>query len=199
MSASHPFPTTTAPLTLGARAAGALLTATALLGVHTPAAHAHDIDLAIGAKKLSISTRKAPGRQKFRFATSKQVAVGIAQPRSRAGDVFELADLIEKPEVADAPSNLAVAARYVFSPKIFDYLARTPPGKGNEIQLTDAIRMLMSDGHNVLGVRLPNGQRRFDIGNFQSYFEAFAEFALADEQYGPALRRFAERLFKDKT
>ena len=127
------------------------------------------------------------------------VQYGIAQPRSGAGDVFELADLIEKPEVADAPSNLAVAARYVFSPKIFDYLARTPPGKGNEIQLTDAIRMLMSDGHKVLGVRLPNGQRRFDIGNFQSYFEAFAEFALADEQYGPALRRFAEKLFRDKT
>jgi len=127
------------------------------------------------------------------------VQYGIARPRDGFGEVFELEDLIEKPEVADAPSNLAVAARYVFSPRIFDYLSRTPPGKGNEIQLTDAIRMLIGDGHKVLGVRLPGGQRRFDIGNFESYFEAFAEFALADPQYGPALRRFVEGLLGEKT
>jgi UTP--glucose-1-phosphate uridylyltransferase len=103
-------------------------------------------------------------------------------------DVFELADLIEKPAAAEAPSNLAVAARYVFSPSIFDFLAKTRPGKGNEIQLTDAIRMLLRDGGRVLGVRLPAGERRFDIGNFESYFAAFAEFALADPHCGRALR-----------
>jgi len=124
------------------------------------------------------------------------VQYGIAQPRGDVGEVFELADLVEKPDVADAPSNLAVAARYVFSPKIFDYLRRTPPGKGNEIQLTDAIRLLIREGHKVLGVRLPAFQRRFDIGNFESYFEAFAEFALADPQYGPALRRVVEKLLQ---
>jgi len=122
------------------------------------------------------------------------VQYGIAKPRGAIKEVFELDDLIEKPEVADAPSNLAVAARYVFSPKIFEYLKKTPPGKGDEIQLTDAIRMLISDGHKVLGTGLAAGERRFDIGNFESYFEAFAEFALADEQYGPTLRAFAEKL-----
>jgi UTP--glucose-1-phosphate uridylyltransferase len=127
------------------------------------------------------------------------VQYGIAQPRGSLGDVFELSDLVEKPDVADAPSNLAVAARYVFSPAIFDYLARTPPGKGNEIQLTDAIRMLIRDGKKVLGVRLPADQRRFDIGNFESYFEAFTEFALADPDYGPALRRFVAKLLKEES
>jgi UTP--glucose-1-phosphate uridylyltransferase len=122
------------------------------------------------------------------------VHYGIAKPRDGITDVFELDDLIEKPGVAEAPSNLAVAARYVFSPAIFDYLARTPPGKGDEIQLTDAIRMLIHDGRRVLGVRLPAGERRFDIGNFESYFLAFAEFALADPQYGPALRAGIARL-----
>lgn len=122
------------------------------------------------------------------------VHYGIAKPRSGTNAVFELDDLVEKPDVADAPSNLAVAARYVFSPRIFDYLKKTPPGKGDEIQLTDAIRMLISDGHKVLGIGLAGGERRFDIGNFESYFEAFAEFALADEQYGPALRAFAKKL-----
>ena len=124
------------------------------------------------------------------------VNYGIARPRNGAGDVFELADLVEKPEVGEAPSNLAVAARYVFSPIVFDYLHRTPPGKGNEIQLTDAIRMLIRDGHKVLGVRLPSAERRFDIGNFESYFQAFVEFALADPLYGPGLKAQTEKLLR---
>ena len=116
------------------------------------------------------------------------VQYGIAKPAGSVDDVFELADLIEKPSVEEAPSNLAVAARYVFSPAIFDYLEDTPPGKGGEIQLTDAIRTLIRDGRKVLGVRLTGDEQRFDIGNFESYFLAFAEFAMADSQYGEALR-----------
>ena len=122
------------------------------------------------------------------------VNYGIARPRDGIGEVFELEDLIEKPEVAEAPSTLAVAARYVLSPAIFDCLEKTPPGKGDEIQLTDAIRILIRQGGKVWGVRLPPDQQRFDIGNFESYFEAFAEFALADPQYGPALREQMARL-----
>lgn len=121
-------------------------------------------------------------------AAEDVVNYGIARPRGKRNMIFELDDLVEKPAVAEAPSNLAVAARYVFSPLIFEYLERTLPGKGEEIQLTDAIRSLIHDGRRVLGVRLPPGEKRFDIGNFESYFQAFAEFALADPQYGPALR-----------
>lgn len=124
------------------------------------------------------------------------VYYGIAHPRDGKTEVFELANLIEKPEVSEAPSNLAVAARYVFSPVIFDYLEQTPPGKGDEIQLTDAVRMLIDDGRRVLGMRLPRGENRFDIGNFESYFQAFAEFALADPQHGPALRRRVAELLE---
>src|SRR5438270_4355889 len=67
------------------------------------------------------------------------VNYGIAKPRGAAGPIFDLEDIVEKPAVADAPSNLAVAARYVFKPVIFELLAKTRPGKGGEIQLTDAI------------------------------------------------------------
>jgi UTP--glucose-1-phosphate uridylyltransferase len=124
------------------------------------------------------------------------VHYGIAAPHGDATEVFELDDLIEKPAVDEAPSNLAVAARYVFSPKIFDCLARTRPGKGGEIQLTDAIRLLIDEGRKVLGVRLPRDQQRFDIGNFESYFEAFAAFALADPDYGAALRKAVTHLLE---
>ena len=122
------------------------------------------------------------------------VHYGIAKPRNPALPVFELADIVEKPSVAEAPSTLAVAARYVFAPRIFDLLERTPPGKGGEIQLTDAIRMLIQQGAKVLGIRLSQNERRFDIGNFESYFRAFVEFALHDPRYGTQLREYVRQL-----
>ncbi len=119
---------------------------------------------------------------------------GIAKPKGSVSGPFELEDIIEKPSVDEAPSNFAVAARYVFRPGIFELLRNTPPGKGGEIQLTDAIRTLVKQGGRVLGVPLAEGERRFDIGNFSSYFQAFVEFALADPKYGPELREVVTNL-----
>lgn len=120
---------------------------------------------------------------------------GVAKPRTNAGgDVFEIADVIEKPSRQEAPSNLAIAARYVFAPGIFDAIRHTKPGKGGEIQLTDAIRLVIQDGGRVYGVTLPDAERRYDIGNFDTYFRAFVEFALADEKHGSALRHYLEQL-----
>jgi UTP--glucose-1-phosphate uridylyltransferase len=117
---------------------------------------------------------------------------GIVRPSSD-GDVFTIADLVEKPTTEQAPSNLAIAGRYVFAPAIFDKIrAVEPDGKG-EIQLTDAIRMLCSEAP-VIGVKLAPGERRYDIGNFASYYETFLEFALADPEHGPELGRRLERL-----
>jgi UTP--glucose-1-phosphate uridylyltransferase len=132
------------------------------------------------------------------------VRYGIARPVSgeseaEVGEAFELADLVEKPSVEEAPSRLAVAARYVLSPRIFDALSRTEPGKGGEIQLTDAIRSVLADGGRGIGIRLRPDERRFDIGNFGSYFRAFTEFALADPRYGPGLRDELRRLLDGGT
>jgi UTP--glucose-1-phosphate uridylyltransferase len=113
---------------------------------------------------------------------------GIARPKTD-GDLFEILDLVEKPAPREAPSNLAIAARYVLSPAVFDELARTRRGKGGEIQLTDAIRAVIHGGGKAYGVRLRPGERRYDIGNFEAYFDAFVAFALADPKYGAALRR----------
>jgi len=113
---------------------------------------------------------------------------GIAKPKTD-DELFEIVDLVEKPSPADSPSNLAIAARYVLSPAIFRELAQTRRGKGGEIQLTDAIRAVIRNGGRAYGVRLRPGERRYDIGNFEAYFEAFVAFALADPKFGPALRR----------
>ena len=118
---------------------------------------------------------------------------GVAKPKTD-GEVFEIEDLIEKPSQREAPSDLAIAARYVFAPEIFNAIRRTPPGKGGEFQITDAIRLLIKDGGKVYGVCLRSDERRYDIGNFQAYFRAFVEFALEDTKYGPALRKHLEAL-----
>jgi len=114
---------------------------------------------------------------------------GIAAPAGD-GDVFVVEDLIEKPAPGTAPSNLAVCARYVLPPEIFDAISETPPGKNGEIQLTDAIRLLMTRGRKVIGVKLTSGERRYDIGNYASYFRTFVDFALADEELGPNLAHY---------
>jgi UTP--glucose-1-phosphate uridylyltransferase len=121
---------------------------------------------------------------------------GVAEPKGD-GEVFEVEDLIEKPSVREAPSNLAIAARYVFAPAILEAIAQTKPGKGGEIQLTDAIRLVLKDGGKVYGLRLRANERRFDIGNFDSYFRAFVEFALADEKHGKPLRAHIKTLLSE--
>ena len=120
---------------------------------------------------------------------------GIVQPKAGAdlAEAFELEDLVEKPHTGSAPSNLAIAARYVFSPAIFEAIHRTAPDRNGELQLTDAIRLLLQLGHRVCAVRLREGERRYDIGNFESYFKAFIDFALADEKYGYMVRQYLKR------
>lgn len=115
---------------------------------------------------------------------------GIAKPKDGFEDIFWIEDLIEKPSIDEAPSNLAVAARYIFSPQIFDFIAQTPPGKGGEIQITDSIRLMLRAGYPILGVKLAEGERRYDIGNFKSYYEAFFDFSLSDPELGEMFRRY---------
>jgi UTP--glucose-1-phosphate uridylyltransferase len=122
---------------------------------------------------------------------------GIVQPERDGGDAFRIVDLIEKPRPEDAPSNLAIAGRYVFSPLIFDMIRRIKPDKRGEIQITDAIRLLCEEGKRVLAVKLAADEKRYDIGNFPSYFETFVEFALADPIYGKEFRKTLRRLLGD--
>ncbi len=121
---------------------------------------------------------------------------GIVKPAGGDGECLRVLDLVEKPRPEDAPSNLAIAGRYVFSPLIFDMIRRVRPDSRGEIQLTDAIRGLCEEGKPVLAVKLPPGEKRYDIGNFPSYFETFVEFALADPVYGAGFRRTLERLLE---
>jgi len=122
------------------------------------------------------------------------VHYGVIEAADSEGEVFRVANLVEKPPPGRAPSNLAIAGRYIFSPLIFDMIRRVRPDSRGEIQLTDAIQLMCEEGRRVLALKLPPAEKRYDIGNFASYFATFVEFALADPDYGPGLRETLARL-----
>ncbi len=125
---------------------------------------------------------------------------GIVKVEEVEGGWLQVLDLVEKPKPGAAPSNLAIAGRYVFSPMVFDMIRRVKPDARGEIQLTDAIAQMCEEGRRVLALKLAANERRYDIGNFPSYFETFVEFALADPVYGPELRKkFAYLLEKSRS
>jgi UTP--glucose-1-phosphate uridylyltransferase len=120
---------------------------------------------------------------------------GCAAVTQLEDNIVRVEDVVEKPAQEEAPSNLAIMGRYVFGPEIFDVLAETKPGRGGEIQLTDAIKTL-GEHEPVYGWTFRDG--RFDVGNKLDYLEATVELALEREDIGPAFRRFlVERLGRD--
>jgi UTP--glucose-1-phosphate uridylyltransferase len=124
------------------------------------------------------------------------VNYGIVKIEESAGECLRVVDLVEKPKPGQAPSNLAIAGRYVFSPAVFDKIRNVQPDARGEIQLTDAMAQMSRDGARMFAVKLPANERRYDIGNFPSYFETFVEFALADPLYGTELREKLEYLLE---
>lgn len=110
-------------------------------------------------------------------------------------DVVTITGLVEKPSAADAPSNLAVIGRYVLKPEIFDVLEETAPGKGGEIQLTDALEALAEDesiGGPVLGVVFRG--RRYDTGDRLDYIKSNVQLALDRPDLGPDLAQWIKEL-----
>lgn len=97
--------------------------------------------------------------------------------------LVKLAGMVEKPSPAEAPSDLAIMGRYLFTPEIFDLIARVAPGQGGEIQLTDAMAALTA-GTGMFGWVFEEG--RFDIGTKPDFLRASVEFALARSDVGPA-------------
>jgi UTP--glucose-1-phosphate uridylyltransferase len=115
---------------------------------------------------------------------------GIAKPKGRPGAMFEVETLVEKPLPQEAPSRLAIAARYIFDPVIFEALKRTPSGRKGELEITDAMNTLIKMGRKVIGVRLRSDEKRYDVGGFETYFKAFLDFALDDPEYGYMIRQY---------
>ena len=114
-------------------------------------------------------------------------------PDAANPNVLKVLGMVEKPKAEDAPSLYAAAGRYILDRAIFDALRRVQRGVGGEIQITDAIALLIDEGHPV-HVVVHRGSRH-DLGNPGGYLKAAVDFALKRDDYGPELRRWlVERL-----
>jgi UTP--glucose-1-phosphate uridylyltransferase len=116
---------------------------------------------------------------------------GIIAPKQIEERVYQTLDLVEKPRVEDAPSNLGIVGRYILTPEIFDCIERTKPGKGGEIQITDALRLLLQSqaiyGYEFEGIR-------YDTGNKLGFLKATVEMALKRPDLGSDFRRYLKSL-----
>jgi len=118
---------------------------------------------------------------------------GIIKGKEVEGDIHLVEDLVEKPLPEEAPSNLGISGRYILTPAIFDAIERTSPGKGNEIQLTDALRLV----REKIYAYVYRG-RRYDIGNKLDWLKSNIELSLADERFNNELENFLQSLMGDK-
>ena len=118
--------------------------------------------------------------------SKKEISMyGCIEPESFEEDLVRILSIVEKPSPEEAPSNLAVIGRYVLTPEIFDALRRTTPGRGGEIQLTDAINLLAQE-QAVYAYRFEG--RRFDVGNPFDYLKATVELGAERDDLGPEFR-----------
>lgn len=110
-------------------------------------------------------------------------------------NLLKVKDMIEKPSMEEAPSRFAALGRYVITPDVFEVLEQTKPGKGGEIQLTDALRVMARNGsvyaYNFTG-------KRYDTGNKLGYLKATVEFALRRPDLGPQFREYLKKLLADE-
>jgi UTP--glucose-1-phosphate uridylyltransferase len=120
---------------------------------------------------------------------------GCAKPEEVEEHLVRILDIVEKPGADKAPSNLAVTGRYIFTPEIFDAIERVEPGTGDEIQLTDAMALLLQE-QTIYGYVFEHG--RYDVGDKFDYLRATVELAIDRPDLGPRFRDFLADLVQRK-
>ncbi|MBK6750977.1 MAG: UTP--glucose-1-phosphate uridylyltransferase GalU [Pyrinomonadaceae bacterium] len=130
-----------------------------------------------------IATMQVEGESISRF--------GVIDAEEIEPNVYRIRDMVEKPSFADAPSDLAIIGRYIFTPDIFEAIERTPPGAGGEIQITDAMRLLLCE-RPFYAVKLDG--RRHDAGDKLGFLIATVEYALKRTDLGAEFRNYLKTL-----
>ncbi|MFC2126354.1 UTP--glucose-1-phosphate uridylyltransferase GalU [Bacteroidota bacterium] len=114
---------------------------------------------------------------------------GIIGGKKMSDNIMRVSEFIEKPSIEDAPSNLAIAGRYILTSEIYKALENTPRGKNNEVQLTDALRLL-SNREDVFAAIIEG--KRYDIGNKLDYLKTIVEYGLKRKEFSDPFRKFLE-------
>ena len=129
------------------------------------------------------------------FPRSDISAYGCVRPEQVEENLVRLLDIVEKPKPDDAPSNLAVMGRYVFTPEIFEALDQVGPGAGGEIQLTDAMAILLEQ-QTIYGYLFD--EDRYDVGDKLDYLRATVELAIRRDDLGPGFKAVLADLVQRK-
>lgn len=131
-----------------------------------------------------IATMQVEGEAISRF--------GVIDAEEVAPNVFKIKDMVEKPKFEDAPSDLAIIGRYILTPDIFDAIERTEKGAGGEIQITDAMQLMLKEGKPFYAVKLDGN--RHDAGDKLGFLIATVEFALKRDDLGKDFREYLKSL-----
>ena len=115
-----------------------------------------------------VMVEKKPREELFRY--------GVVKPNLETFPVFRAEAIVEKPDPANAPSDFAIAGRYVFDPSVFDYIERTAPGAGGERQITDTIGLMLQDKRDIWCLPIDRNESMIDIGTVEAYEEAKRRF-----------------------
>ncbi len=142
------------------------------------------IDAAISKQASVISVEEVPDNRVSQY--------GIVDIGTATSEINSILSIVEKPSLADAPSNLGVIGRYVLSPKIFELLENTQSDKGGEIQLTDALAQLLNKPNNLYAATL-NG-KRYDCGHKLGYLQASIDSALEDKEISDQVKEFIKNI-----
>ena len=138
------------------------------------------VDAAEANSCSAIAIREFPGEEICKYSSVKL-------EEKLSDRVYRIGDMNEKPTMDERLSNYAIMGRYVLTPAIFDILEQTPPGRNNEIQLTDGMRQLC---HVEPMCAVDFEGKRYDTGNLKGYLESIIDFALKNEEDGDWLRQF---------
>lgn len=114
-------------------------------------------------------------------------------------DCFRIEGIGEKRKPDRTPRLATLSGRFIFGPQVFDEIYRLATTPNCGIDITSAIRGLISSGHPVRGVKMRPDETRYDIGNHESYFKAFVDFALADPDFGKAIGDYLATYFSEPT
>lgn len=151
-------------------------------------AMAQIIQIALQEKCSVVAVQEVPLEDVSRYGI-----IGVRKQFSP--NLFQVKELVEKPRMSEAPSNLAIVGRYVLSPKIFDALDQQQLGIGGEIQLTDAIQELLISGEKVFALKIQG--ERYDTGNPLGWLKANLDYALRHPRYAEAVMEYLKTLDKE--
>jgi UTP--glucose-1-phosphate uridylyltransferase len=138
-------------------------------------------------KQIIVGVEAVPKEKVSRY--------GIIDGKKINDSIYQISEMVEKPSIEEAPSNLAFAGRYILTPEIFKAIEETKPGKNNEIQLTDAMKKFISRG-GVYSYTFEG--KRFDIGDKLDYLKTSVEFGLLRKEFSGEFREFLKDILKEE-